>query len=139
MLRCGANYSTAYEALPTSPLVQEEEQEENENFAISNTTRYTLAGIYLACSLLAAAVIAIFVDPLSRYLAHLPLLCFDFLKELFLCHIVGFFSSFFPVSPSFCLYLCQYFFFLIVAFLIYQYFAHIDRFIVFDIVWHCQI
>ena len=95
MLRCGANYSTAYEALPTSPLVQEEEQEENENFAISNTTRYTLAGIYLACSLLAAAVIAIFVDPLSRYLAHLPLWCFDFLKELFLCHIVGFFSSFF--------------------------------------------
>ena len=94
MLRCGANYSSAYEALPTSPLVQEEEQEENENFAISNTTRYTLAGIYLACSLLAAAVIAIFVDPLSRYLAHLPLLFFDFLKELFLCHIVGFFSFF---------------------------------------------
>lgn len=33
---------------------------------IENTTRYTLSGIYLACSLTAAVILAIFLDPLIR-------------------------------------------------------------------------
>lgn len=34
---------------------------------IQETTRYTLAGIYLGCSLIAAVLIALFLDPLTRY------------------------------------------------------------------------
>lgn len=34
---------------------------------VSDTTRYTLAGIYLACSLIAAVLLALFLDPLTRY------------------------------------------------------------------------
>ncbi len=34
---------------------------------VSETTRYTLAGIYLACSLTAALLLAVFLDPLTRY------------------------------------------------------------------------
>lgn len=33
---------------------------------IRESTRYTLAGIYLACSLAAAVILAIFLDPLTR-------------------------------------------------------------------------
>ncbi|CAL8144817.1 unnamed protein product [Orchesella dallaii] len=34
---------------------------------IQPVTRYTLAGIYLACSLAAAVILALFLDPLTRY------------------------------------------------------------------------
>ncbi|KAG4077935.1 hypothetical protein HA402_013435 [Bradysia odoriphaga] len=40
---------------------------ENVTDTIRDSTRYTLAGIYLACSLTAAVILAIFLDPLTRY------------------------------------------------------------------------
>lgn len=40
---------------------------ENATDSIKESTRYTLAGIYLACSLTAAVILAIFLDPLTRY------------------------------------------------------------------------
>ena len=54
-------------------LVKEEETSVNEtknnNFeaASDKTNIYTLAGIYLGCSIMAALILAIFVDPLSRF------------------------------------------------------------------------
>lgn len=39
---------------------------ENATDSIKDSTRYTLAGIYLACSLTAAVILAIFLDPLTR-------------------------------------------------------------------------
>ena len=38
----------------------------DDNFSTSKSSLYTLAGIYLACSLLSAIVVALFVDPLGR-------------------------------------------------------------------------
>jgi hypothetical protein len=37
-----------------------------DKFSASTTSIYTLAGIYLGCSVLSAVVIALLVDPLSR-------------------------------------------------------------------------
>lgn len=42
--------------------------EANATDSIRDSTRYTLAGIYLACSLTAAVILAIFLDPLTRYI-----------------------------------------------------------------------
>ena len=39
----------------------------DENFKTTDTQIYVLAGVYLACSLLAPILIAIFVEPLSRF------------------------------------------------------------------------
>jgi hypothetical protein len=40
---------------------------DSETFSISDTYRYTLSTVYLACSLLAALFVAVFVDPLSLF------------------------------------------------------------------------
>ena len=54
-------------------LVEEAEtianETKNNNFeaAADKTNIYTLAGIYLGCSIVAAIILAIFVDPLSRF------------------------------------------------------------------------
>lgn len=39
---------------------------DNSTDSIQPSTRYTLSGIYLACSLTAAVILAIFLDPLTR-------------------------------------------------------------------------
>ena len=39
----------------------------DENFKTTDTQIYVLAGVYLACSLLAPILIAVFVEPLSRF------------------------------------------------------------------------
>lgn len=44
-----------------------EDGNSTESGGVSDTTRYTLAGIYLACSLTAAVLLALFLDPLTRY------------------------------------------------------------------------
>ena len=44
-----------------------QEEPENDNFNTSLGSIYKLAGIYLACSVTAALVIAVFVDPLTRW------------------------------------------------------------------------
>ena len=51
---CGIHYC------PDTPLPED-------NFSISNTQLYTLAGIYLACSVAAWIFVAIFLDPLSKF------------------------------------------------------------------------
>merc|ERR1712223_1169550 len=63
---CGSAYCPAQISVAT--VSNETEQEtENDNFQTDITKIYTIAGIYLACSLAAAVIIAIFVDPLSRF------------------------------------------------------------------------
>lgn len=42
----------------------------DENFKTTDTQIYVLAGAYLACSLLAPILIAIFVEPLSRFVKN---------------------------------------------------------------------
>jgi hypothetical protein len=44
--------------------------EELENFKTDEERIYVLAGIYLGCSICAALIIAFFVDPISRLVAH---------------------------------------------------------------------
>ncbi|ODN04684.1 UNC93-like protein [Orchesella cincta] len=39
----------------------------NSTSGVTPSTRYTLSGIYLACSLTAAVLLAVFLDPLTRY------------------------------------------------------------------------
>ncbi len=58
---CGVNYcpSSAKAGNGTT-------EEENNNFQVDPVAVYTLAGVYLACSLAAPVIIAILVDPLSR-------------------------------------------------------------------------
>ena len=64
---CGYNYC---------PPVAEDKPEEEEdkessavedNFAISTEKLYTLAGVYLACSLTSVALVTFFVEPLTRW------------------------------------------------------------------------
>ena len=38
----------------------------NDNFAVDKSKLYVIAAIYLGCSIAAATIIAIFVDPLSK-------------------------------------------------------------------------
>ena len=42
------------------------ESKAEDNFSASSTQLYILAGVYLACSILSAVVVAVFVDPLSK-------------------------------------------------------------------------
>ena len=75
-----ANFTVSEEALSLcgssfcpDQLVKEGEiivnETKNSNFeaAADKTNIYTLAGIYLGCSIVAAMILAIFVDPLSRF------------------------------------------------------------------------
>ena len=67
LIICGSAYCPA--AISASPVTNltEEETDTNDNFKTDINKIYTIAGIYLACSLAAALIIAIFVDPLSRF------------------------------------------------------------------------
>ena len=65
---CGVNYCpwTGKEeakevANDTSPAPKDD------NFSTSKNQLYTLAGVYLVCSIASAIVVALFVDPLSKY------------------------------------------------------------------------
>jgi hypothetical protein len=73
MARCGSAYCPAQLAVssnitsePTSS-VTEKPDVENNNFKTDITKIYIIAGIYLACSFSAALIIALFVDPLTRF------------------------------------------------------------------------
>ena len=44
----------------------EEDASSDSDSALSTESLYTLAGIYLGCSLAAALVLAVFLDPLDR-------------------------------------------------------------------------
>ena len=56
--KCGANYC---------PWSLEQKDEKEDNFETTKTQIYTLAGIYLACSLIGPLIIALLVDPLSKF------------------------------------------------------------------------
>ena len=62
---CGSNYCPApTEDVQTEPVL--EVAEEIDNFQTDRVKIYTLATIYLACSLAAPIIIATLVDPVSR-------------------------------------------------------------------------
>eukprot|EP00090_Calanus_glacialis_P024669 TRINITY_DN3833_c0_g1_i1.p1 TRINITY_DN3833_c0_g1~~TRINITY_DN3833_c0_g1_i1.p1 ORF type:complete len:502 (-),score=112.42 TRINITY_DN3833_c0_g1_i1:104-1609(-) len=74
MARCGSAYCPAQLAVssnitldPTSGLTESPADVENDNFKTDITKIYIIAGIYLACSFSAALIIALFVDPLTRF------------------------------------------------------------------------
>jgi len=60
---CGVNYCPKEDA----PKEDNATSAEDDNFSASKTQLYTLAGVYLACSIMSAIVVALFVDPLSKY------------------------------------------------------------------------
>ena len=70
--QCGANYCPA--SAPVSSGNTTDSDDDHDNFKTDITKIYTIAGIFLACSLAAAAIIAIFVDPLTRWIAHFNVL-----------------------------------------------------------------
>jgi len=57
---CGSSYCPAQ-------LDASGDEDENDNFNTDMTKIYTIAGIFLGCSFTAAVIIAIFVDPLTRF------------------------------------------------------------------------
>ena len=67
---CGANYCPNVEAPKTinASAGQEDKALEDieDNFSASKSSLYTLAGIYLACSLLSAIIVSLLVDPLTQ-------------------------------------------------------------------------
>ena len=63
--KCGINYCPAPAAV-VNETVEEQEIEEEDNFSASRYQLFILAGVYLACSILSAVVVAIFVEPLSK-------------------------------------------------------------------------
>ena len=61
--KCGVNYCPAVD----NPDVNKTEIDpEEDNFSATSYQLYILAGVYLACSILSAVVLALFVDPLSK-------------------------------------------------------------------------
>ena len=61
--KCGVNYCPAVD----NPNVNKTEiDHEEDNFSATSYQLYILAGVYLACSILSAVVLALFVDPLSK-------------------------------------------------------------------------
>merc|ERR1712106_247646 len=76
MAKCGSAYCPAQLVSssnitdtpePTSSATASPEDIENENFKTDISKIYIIAGIYLACSFSAAVIIALFVDPLTRF------------------------------------------------------------------------
>jgi len=63
--KCGINYCPAPAAIVSNDTEQEIEDEDN--FSASRYQLYILAGVFLACSIASAVVVALFVDPLSKY------------------------------------------------------------------------
>ena len=70
MPNCGASFC------PAQLLVDHNKTTANKNFETDITRIYVMAGIYLACSITAAILIACFVDPLKRYTPSLEMLTF---------------------------------------------------------------
>ena len=75
MAKCGSGYCPAQlgsssniteTSEPTSSVTPSPEIIDNDNFKTDITKIYIIAGIYLACSISAALIIAFFVDPLTR-------------------------------------------------------------------------
>ena len=62
--KCGINYCPAPAAVINETI--EEQEIEEDNFSASRYQLFILAGVYLACSILSAVVVAIFVEPLSK-------------------------------------------------------------------------
>ena len=60
---CGSSFCPGI----TASSGEKNETDTNDNFQTDITKIYIIAGIYLACSLAAAFIIAIFVDPLTRF------------------------------------------------------------------------
>eukprot|EP00092_Neocalanus_flemingeri_P030399 GFUD01032999.1.p1 GENE.GFUD01032999.1~~GFUD01032999.1.p1 ORF type:complete len:501 (+),score=111.97 GFUD01032999.1:117-1619(+) len=77
MAKCGSAYCPAQLGSSLSNITETSELTssstaspvdlENENFKTDITKIYIIAGIYLACSFSAAVIIALFVDPLTRF------------------------------------------------------------------------
>merc|ERR1711892_1236114 len=74
MARCGSAYCPAQLAVssnitsePTTGVNETAGHAENDNFKTDITKIYIIAGIYLACSFSVAVIIALFVDPLTRF------------------------------------------------------------------------
>ena len=61
---CGVNYCPAVPEEPKNETLVEAPKDDN--FSTSTTQLYVLAGVYLACSILSAVTVALFVDPLSK-------------------------------------------------------------------------
>jgi len=93
MKSCGAAYCPASlsSAPPTVNITELEPEPGNTNFDTSLSSIYSLAGIYLACSVTAALIIAIFVDPLTR--------C-----DVYIAYSTPETLRFHPISPLFFLY-----------------------------------
>jgi len=70
MAKCGSAYCPAQlvaSANISQSLESSDDDVENDNFKTDITKIYIIAGIYLACSISAAFIIAFFVDPLTRF------------------------------------------------------------------------
>ncbi len=69
LMTCGVNYCPESPAsdTPSSDNSTSESVTEG-NFKTTTTQIYTLAGVYLACSLISPLVISALVNPLTRYL-----------------------------------------------------------------------
>ena len=63
IFHCGSNYC------PNDDSDQKDDDagKKQDNFETDITKIYIIAGIFLGCSLTAAAIVAIFVDPLTRF------------------------------------------------------------------------
>ena len=57
---CGANYC------PVVPKSSNDTSGSDDNFSASKNQLYILAGVFLACSISSALIVAKFVDPLSK-------------------------------------------------------------------------
>ena len=62
---CGINYCPAG-ASESSNATEVKEESSDDNFSATKSQLYILAGVYLACSLLASVTVALFVTPLTQ-------------------------------------------------------------------------
>ena len=73
LYKCGINYCPTPDNLTKPPISSDEAitedvaQSASEEDTVDKTNLYILAGVYLAFSLASALVVALFVDPLTRY------------------------------------------------------------------------
>jgi len=64
---CGARYCPEQLVATVEEIPHNVTEDIADNFSISSNKLYTLSGIYLACSVGAALILAIFLDPLTRF------------------------------------------------------------------------
>ena len=71
LMTCGVNYCPGSPTSNTSSSDNSTLESVAEgNFKTTTTQIYTLAGVYLVCSLVSPLVISALVDPLTRYLSR---------------------------------------------------------------------